>query len=136
MIEDPLQSNDDLTAENIALHQINAIFKESGMYCVMLGFPEPVGQVPLIVNNVQFGNVDPNLLNNEQRVVFNINIDAAAAGNAQRDNANQLFYLDAPGGSGKTFLFYMIYDYFNFRDVSVHSCMDRNSCNAVKCRFL
>ncbi|XP_076058630.1 uncharacterized protein LOC143035649 [Oratosquilla oratoria] len=119
MIEDFLCQYDNNVAENIALHHINMILNENGMNCAMLGLPEPISEPPAIQHMEEIQEVNPEVLNIEQRYVFNSVINAVSEIDRGLETNHRLFYLDAPGGSGKTFLFNMIHDYLVAQNVAV-----------------
>ncbi|XP_076057196.1 uncharacterized protein LOC143034731 [Oratosquilla oratoria] len=119
MIEDLLLRHDNATAENVALHFANNILKENCMNCIKVGLPEPVGEPPRNENNEENLVVNANLLNAEQRDVFNCIVHAAEAIVRGEEPNNRLFYLDAPGGSGKTFLFNMMHGYLVSNNLTV-----------------
>ncbi|XP_076035390.1 uncharacterized protein LOC143021665 [Oratosquilla oratoria] len=119
MIEDLLCQYDNNVAENIALHHINMILNENGMNCAMLGLPEPISEPPAIQHMEKIQEVNPEVLNIEQRYVFNCVINAVSELDRGLETNHRLFYLDAPGGSGKTFLFNMIHDYLVAQNVAV-----------------
>ncbi|XP_076032444.1 uncharacterized protein LOC143020167 [Oratosquilla oratoria] len=119
MIEDLLCQYDNNVAENIALHRINMILNENGMNCAMLGLPEPISDPPAIQHMEEIQEVNPEVLNIEQRYVFNSVINAVSEIDRGLETNHRLFYLDAPGGSGKTFLYNMIHDYLVAQNVAV-----------------
>ncbi|XP_076038426.1 uncharacterized protein LOC143023700 [Oratosquilla oratoria] len=119
MIEDLLCQYDNNVAENIALHHINMILNENGMNCARLGLPEPISEPPAIQHMEEIQEVNPEVLNIEQRYVFNSVINAVSEIDRGLETNHRLFYLDAPGGSGKTFLFNMIHDYLVAQNVAV-----------------
>ncbi|XP_076032957.1 uncharacterized protein LOC143020425 [Oratosquilla oratoria] len=119
MIEDLLCQYDNNVAENIALHHINMILNENGMNCAMLGLPEPISEPPAIQHMEEIQEVNPEVLNIEQRYVFNSVINAVSEIDRGLETNHRLFYLDAPGGSGKTFLFNMIHVYLVAQNVAV-----------------
>ncbi|XP_076059517.1 uncharacterized protein LOC143036154 [Oratosquilla oratoria] len=95
------------------------ILNENGMNCAMLGLPEPISEPSAIQHMEEIQEVNPEVLNIEQRYVFNIVINAVSEIDRGLETNHRLFYLDAPGGSGKTFLFNMIHDYLVAQNVAV-----------------
>ncbi|XP_076029148.1 uncharacterized protein LOC143017995 [Oratosquilla oratoria] len=95
------------------------ILNENGMNCAMLGLPEPISEPPAIQHMEEIQEVNPEVLNIEQRYVFNSVINAVSEIDRGLETNHRLFYLDAPGGSGKTFLFNMIHDYLVAQNVAV-----------------
>ena len=101
------------------------------MNCVRLGLPEPVGDAPITNHEVENVVLNQNVLNSEQRRVFNNVIQAAEQINRGMEVNDRLFYLDAPGGSGKTFLFNMIHDHLSYNNIiTQYICVDWNSSNS------
>ncbi|XP_076039480.1 uncharacterized protein LOC143024554 [Oratosquilla oratoria] len=83
------------------------------------GLPEPISEPPAIQHMEEIQEVNPEVLNIEQRYVFNSVINAVSEIDRGLETNHRLFYLDAPGGSGKTFLFNMIHDYLVAQNVAV-----------------
>lgn len=88
--------------ENDALLHLNKIFKTENMSCANYGLPEP--KKSSINNNMD--NTEINfckdkfdtmfvLLNSDQKFIFNKIINSS----------KKIFFIDGPGGSGKTFLY-------------------------------
>ncbi|XP_076067755.1 uncharacterized protein LOC143040562 [Oratosquilla oratoria] len=109
----------EMALKNIALHHINMILNENGMNCAMLGLPEPISEPPAIQHMEEIQEVNPEVINIEQRYIFNSVINALSEIDRGLQTNHRLFYLDAPGGSGKTFLFNMIHDYLVAQNVAV-----------------
>lgn len=57
MIENLLIDNDETASENLALHQLSAMFRENGNSCGALHLPEPTGDHPKSKN---FGKIKMN----------------------------------------------------------------------------
>ena len=70
-MEDVLRNTDEATAQNITLHRLNKILKESGMSCSLFGLPAPTGEPPVNENQAQIAPPNLEILNNEQREVVN-----------------------------------------------------------------
>ncbi|XP_076064960.1 uncharacterized protein LOC143039002 [Oratosquilla oratoria] len=80
---------------------------------------KPISEPPAIQHMEEIQEVNPEVLNIEQRYVFNSVINGASEIDRGLETNHRLFYLDAPGGSGKTFLFNMINDYLVAQNVAV-----------------
>ena len=99
-------------AENLALHCINDILLQHGLSCSSIGLPIPTGTVYEIdiYNQVeeqrQAGNKIASL-NLKQKEAFDKIIHAVENENA----TDHCFYLDGPGGSGKTYLYSTLLSY-------------------------
>lgn len=93
-------------ATNNALHDINSVLVQHGLSCAAIGLPSPKGNWP---NEAGYNPVEEALeaeenvpkLNTKQRDAFDKIIAAVDEENA----GCRCFYLDGPGGSGKTFLY-------------------------------
>ncbi|XP_063781211.1 uncharacterized protein LOC134929546 [Pseudophryne corroboree] len=103
---DFMQHNPEHIAQNHSLHEVNTILKQHGLSCAVLGLPIPTGNAPKEeqynhVEEAQQANKRISMLNERQLYAFNRIVMPV-------DNKNvhsQCFYLDGPGGSGKTFLY-------------------------------
>lgn len=90
----------------MALHDINATLKQHGLSCGSIGLPVPIGnpieaQLYDALQEEQEAKSKINSLNNHQFDAFNKIIRAV-------DNdlePSRYFFLDGPGGSGKTYLY-------------------------------
>ena len=93
-------------ATNKALHDIESVLKQHGSSCSKIGLQVPVGTTIVMQEfdrmiEEQRGEVQLAMLNDRQLNAFNEIISAI-----DNDlNENRCFYLDGPGGSGKTFLY-------------------------------
>jgi hypothetical protein len=93
-------------ALNFALHDINTILKQHGMSCANFGLPMPTGtafecKMYDKLKEEQEANERIGSLNEDQLQAFNT-IRQAVENECEN---NRYFYLDGPGGSGKTFLY-------------------------------
>ncbi|XP_076039427.1 uncharacterized protein LOC143024501 [Oratosquilla oratoria] len=120
MIEDLLLRHDNITAENVALHYLNTLFEEHEMNCNMFGLPEPVGDY---LGHEDVGNNDTDMssLNIEQRQIFNAVVASARSVQRGEQTENKSFYVDAPGGSGKMYLFNKLYEYLNGNNIKTNT---------------
>lgn len=94
-------------AENTALQHIDKILRENGLNCRNIGLPIPTDENVEINNPVYdineqatIGEEMYNILNDEQKFVVD-KILSAISGNS----VEKLFFLEAPGGYGKTFIY-------------------------------
>lgn len=93
-------------AINKALHDLEAVFKQHVKTCAAYQLPSPIG---VYVEQDQFDTLSElaeaerriRLLNRQQKAAFDKIMAAAENVNAEK----RCFYLDGPGGSGKTFLY-------------------------------
>ena len=90
-------------AENMALHSINAVLIENGTNCQTIGLSEPVG-----MQQVEYED-DVNqpgiaTLTDEQRVIADAAIEAVEKKRRDEVPECSCFYVDAPGGCGKTYM--------------------------------
>ena len=94
-------------AKNKALHDINAILKQHGLSCTAIGLPTPVGrsqealEVFDPIQEAREGEEHMAMLNDKQRDAFDKIIMAVE----DSDLTSRCFFIDGPGGSGKTFLY-------------------------------
>ena len=103
---DYLRRHDEDAANNLALHDINAILKQHGLSCASIGLPAPTGnpieaQLYDAAQEEQEAESRIRSLNRQQFEAFNKIMRAV-------DNEfepSRYFYLDGPGGSGKTYLY-------------------------------
>jgi hypothetical protein len=103
---DYMRSFADDAAINMALHDINAILKQHGLSCALIGLPTPTGIVPEAqlydpVEEAREGDERVAILNDKQSDAFGKIVRAIDDENFE----HRCFYLDGPGGSGKTFLY-------------------------------
>lgn len=99
------RQNDDEIAANKALLDINTILKQRRLSCLAIGLPIPTGNLPegVLYDQVQEARDGEDRLvslNDKQLDAFKNIMSAVDHGNV----SNRCFYLDGPGGSGKTFL--------------------------------
>ena len=87
----------------------------------MFGLPEPVGDHPGYEEDVGNNDIDMNSLNIEQRQIFNAVVASAFSVDRGEQAENRLFYVDAPGGSGKTYLFNKLYEYLNANNIKTNT---------------
>lgn len=103
--EDFLRHHQQADSYNLALQELEAIFKQHGRTCEQFQLPKPVVvQQPHQDNfNVQeqqqLGNDAYNKLNDEQKRIVDQVLYAV------RNKTHESFFVDGPGGSGKTFLY-------------------------------
>lgn len=103
-------------ANNLARHDIDAILRQHGLSCSAIGLPNPTGIAPADeqydpVQEAQAAENLIGLLNPNQRQAFNKIIHAVD----HEDDTERIFYLDGPGGSGKTFLYNSLMAYIRGR---------------------
>lgn len=103
---DHIRTMSDDAAINLALHDINSILQQHGLSCAMIGLPSPTGNVPDVqqfdaLHEAQEAELRIGMLNEKQTDAFGKIINAID----NEDVQDRCFYLDGPGGSGKTFLY-------------------------------
>lgn len=107
MILDYMRSLPEEESINMALHDIQKTLQQHGLRCMDVGLPSPQGNPPaeVAVYDIAQEALDAQnripMLNERQREAFEIIREAL-------DNENQegrCFFIDGPGGSGKTFLY-------------------------------
>lgn len=119
MILDFQRNHSDDIASNLALHDIESVLKQHGTTCRNFGLPEPVGTLPeleLYNEDEEKENAERMIptLNEQQRVAFDKIIDGI-------DNvlSQKLYFLNGPGGSGKTYLYNTLMSYIRGRGQTV-----------------
>ena len=93
-------------AINRSLHDIDAVLKQHGLSCPMIGLPAPTGILPEgqpfdPVAEAEEADRRIAMLNEKQLDAFTKIMAAVDDDKIQ----NRHFYLDGPGGSGKTFIY-------------------------------
>lgn len=108
-------------AVNLALHQIEAVFKDHGATCSTFGLPTPTGTYIEVQNydqTVEKQKADRliPMLTQEQRAAFNQMVEAM-----DNPSSHQFFYWNGPGGYGKTFLYHTLISFVRGRGQSVNA---------------
>ncbi len=103
---DYMRSDPDDIATNKALHDVNTILKQHGLSCAAIGLPTPTGNAP----ELRVFDQDEEAREGEERVAMlnenQLNVFGKIVGAIEdADIEHRYFYLDGPGGSGKTFLY-------------------------------
>lgn len=99
----------DIQSENIALRRINTVLRNLGKTLTEFHLPLPSPDVDDIDDenqDLETGNVDPNMLNSDQRRIFDKVIQAAISEDSER-----CFYLQGSAGTGKTYLYNTLLNY-------------------------
>ena len=102
MMEDYLRFNDLLTAENLALRDIEFVLQGHRFSCSDFGIPEPHDDLP---DNEE--HIDFELLQNDADALISmLNADQKYAFDSIMNPTDvSCYFIDGPGGSGKTFLY-------------------------------
>ena len=89
---------------NLALHEIDSILRENGTSCCTIGLPSPE---EITHEDLVLSPEAPSLseLNSEQSKLFTVILQSVASALNGDPPQARCFYIDAPGGSGKTYLF-------------------------------
>lgn len=90
-------------AVNLALHEVESILRENGTSCFALGLPTPEGVTEDSPPTPPAPNLDE--LNSEQRQLYIVFMQSVESALSEETPQARCFYVDAPGGSGKTYLF-------------------------------
>lgn len=103
---DYLKDFSEVTAINNALYDVEKILIQHGMSCASIGLPVPTGTPALEVSfdckkEAKEGEQQQLSLNTEQKEAF-LKIMAAVE---NKNEEKKCFFLDGPGGSGKTYLY-------------------------------
>ena len=105
-------------SENYALFEIEKILKYENCKCVEIGLP-----IPHDISSEELEDYDNKnykilyetlyfKLNKNQKYIFDDIIQ-------NLDNDSKLFYIDGPGGTGKTFLYTVLIYYFLSKDIKI-----------------
>lgn len=94
------------TAINLALHALEQTLLQHGLKCSMFGLPAPQGTPPQeaqeydIAQEAADATLRMETFNEKQREAFEL-----IRHSLDNDEGSRCFFLDGPGGSGKTFLY-------------------------------
>lgn len=117
-ILDFASTNPEQIAANYALHAIETTLKDYGKNCAFYGLPIPQGDPPIenaaydIGQEAYIAQINIEKLNEKQKEAFHRIINALDS----VDQQPRCFYLDGPGGSGKTFLYSTLLAFVRGRD--------------------
>src|SRR5277367_1607241 len=103
-------------ALNLALHDINATLKQHGLSCESIGLPTPTGspiQVQLYDRVQEEQEAEGRIMSLNPQQTFAFRKIAAAIDDPTEND--RYFYLDGPGGSGKTYLYSTLLSYVRGR---------------------
>ncbi|XP_039601724.1 LOW QUALITY PROTEIN: uncharacterized protein LOC120523984 [Polypterus senegalus] len=121
MIEDFMRSYDREDSENRAINQIEQVLRLHNKSCVDMGLPQPSVVEQQVLFNLEeempIGNDLYNQLNEQQRDAFHhikFAVDNVEA-------TQQCFFLDGPGGSGKSFTYNALIHTFHAEGVKYKS---------------
>jgi hypothetical protein len=98
-------------AENMAIHFINDILMENGTNCQRIGLPAPF-EIQQIAPDNEVNNIDIATFTDEQRHIADAVIDAVQKKKRGEVPECTCFYVDAPGGCGKTYMFNTLISHF------------------------
>ena len=106
IVEDFIRIFPGNVAERKALQDIESVFQMHGMKCTDYGLPEagPIVNTEQVYNTEDEAREAQNLiatLNPKQREIF----DEIVAAVSNNQAASRFFFIDGPGGSGKTYLY-------------------------------
>ena len=125
MIEDYIRTNIMAVAENLALQDIENVLVQTGKSCAALGLPAPVNvtfneDIPDIAEEADIGARNMLLLNEEQQIMTNQVLQAVHEVINGAAPACRAFYLDGPGGSGKTMVYNTLVSYLRGNGLKVN----------------
>ena len=110
-------------AEQLALADIEASLIECGIMCVDLGLPK-LDTMPFDTDNVmEMDTPMPSLdiLNSEQMALVETMINTLKQLQSGCEPESRAFFLDGPGGSGKTTVYNILMSYFRSHDITFAS---------------
>ena len=103
----------------MTLQSINTVLIENGTICLKFGLPEPFG-VQQIEQETVLNFPDITTLTNEQRAIAEIAIESVEKKRRGEMPRYSCFYVDAPGGCGKTHMFKVIISHL--KKINYHVC--------------
>lgn len=105
LIEDFARNHDHDVAVNQAIHDIDRVLRENGSSCAAMGLPSPHG----VFIDDQPSPLGPALtsddLTDEQHYLAESVLQSISPSAGDEESVPKLHYVDAPGGSGKTYVF-------------------------------
>ncbi|CAI9726523.1 ATP-dependent DNA helicase PIF1-like [Octopus vulgaris] len=107
-------------AENMAMHSVDAILIENGFNCLAIGLPEPIGVLQLD-HRIDIDHPGIATLTDEKRLVANAVLESVDKKRRDELPNHSCFYVDAPGGCGKTYMFNTIITYLRRNNFNVCS---------------
>lgn len=121
LILDHIRGHTEEVASNLSLHEINFILMQHGMSCGSVGLPKPTGEASgnetvydqeeeARQATMQFETLNPAQMNAFTHIMLAVE---------NTEEVSKLFYLDGPGGSGKTYLYTTLMAYFRGRGMIV-----------------
>jgi hypothetical protein len=122
MAEDFLNSTDADTAEAMAFHAIESKMNEQGRSCTDFGIPKPSIVCPSELEMIdreeelRIGERMYQMLNEGQRTAAN---QIVAAYQNQSTAGTSCFFIDGPGGTGKTYLYNTLFHLLKGRGIGV-----------------
>ena len=102
LIEDYARTLDHDVAVNQALHDIERVLRENGSSCAAIGLPSPEGEASDDTPSTLEQAPTFDDLTDEQQDLAESVLRSVSAG---EESTPTLHYVDAPGGSGKTYVF-------------------------------
>ena len=126
MTEDYNRNHSQEVALNLALFDIQNVLRQHGKSCTDIGLPQPVvtGHEELGYNNdveAEFARTNMQLLNQEQQQITDTIIECVNEVVAGQLPRCRTFYLDGPGGSGKTMVYNTLISYMRGKGLKVAS---------------
>ena len=120
LIEDFARSHTHHDAVNEALHDVERVLNENGSSCAAVGLPSPHGDSNETSSSTP---VEPpptfDDLTDEQRQLLESVLQSISA--TAEESVPKLHYVDAPGGSGKTFVFNRLSAHLRHQNMKVAS---------------
>jgi len=113
-------------AVNQALHEVDRVFRENGLSCAAIGLPSPEATDDLPSPLGPAPTFDD--LTDEQHDLAESVLHSVLA--REEEPVSKLHYVDAPGGSGKTYVFNKLTSHLRHQSMKVHGmCSVDRDCN-------
>ena len=108
-------------AENEALHELERIFHENSSSCATIGLPSPHGPASEDLPSIHESAPTFTDITSEQHHLGQCVLLQSVMGGEV--SVSRLHYVDAPGGSGKTYVFNMLFAHLRHQNLKV-ACAD------------
>ena len=101
-------------AENKDLHELERIFHENSSSCATIGLPSPHGPASEDLPSIHESAPTFTNLTSEQHHLVQCVLQSVMGG---EESVSRLHYVDAPGGSGKTYIFNMLSAHLRYQNL-------------------
>lgn len=128
LAEDFARTHDHEVAVNQALHEVDRVFRENGLSCAAIGLPSPQGEATDDLPSPLGPAPTFDDLTDEQHDLAESVLRSISA--REEEPVSKLHYVDAPGGSGNTYVFNKLTSHLRHQSMKVHGmCSVDRDCN-------